>query len=211
LRVTAPLNFAQLGPIAERFLARYPEVSLEIVCNDRVVDLVAESFDVAVRVGRLADSTLIARPLGALRNLLVASPALLAERGAPAAPDQLPRWPCIAFGSPSERGTWELLGAGARRVDVRIAPRFVVNDFDVLCSAALAGLGIALLPEHRCVDELRAGRLTRVLPDWSSIERPLQAVYPGGRHLSPKLAAFLQHLGESFSPPPWQLASSLPR
>jgi DNA-binding transcriptional LysR family regulator len=205
LRVSAPLNFMQLGAIGERFLMLYPEVQLEIVCNDRVVDLIAEGFDVAVRVGRLADSTLIARPLATMRNVLVASPALLERLGTPASSEQLAHWPCIAFGGAAERASWELASAAGKTASVRISPRFIVNDFDVLGGAAVSGLGIALLPENRCVEHVRAGRLQRVLPEWSSIERPLQAVYPGGRHLSPKLAAFLAHLVESFSPPPWEL------
>jgi DNA-binding transcriptional LysR family regulator len=208
LRVSAPLNFAQLGPIGESFLARYPEVQLEIACSDRIVDLIAEGFDLAVRVGKLSDSTLIARPLGMMRNVLVASPSLLEQRGVPGAPEQLGDWPCIAFGGAAERASWELLGAGGRTVTIRIAPRFIVNDFDVLCSAAVSGLGIALLPAQRCVQDVRSGRLRRVLPQWSSIERPLQAVYPSGRHLSPKMKVFLDHLSASFSPPPWEVLPS---
>ncbi|HEU4580278.1 MAG TPA: LysR substrate-binding domain-containing protein [Polyangiaceae bacterium] len=205
LRVSAPLNFMQLGAISERFLTRYPEVRLEIVCNDRIVDLIAEGFDVAVRVGKLADSTLVARPLATMRNVLVASPALLQRLGVPGRAEQLPGWPCIAFGGAAERSIWELSSSAGKAASVRINPSFIVNDFDVLLGAAVSGLGIALLPENRCVEDARAGRLRRVLPEWSSIQRPLQAVYPGGRHLSPKLAAFLAHLAESFSPPPWEL------
>ena len=209
LRVSAPLNFAQLGPIGERFLTRYPEVQLEIACTDRVVDLIAEGFDLALRVGKLADSSLIARPLGTMRNVLVASPSLLDARGVPGTPEQLPDFPCIAFGGAAERASWELLGAAGRSVLIRISPRFIVNDFDVLSSAAVSGLGIALLPAQRCVEDVRAGRLRRVLPEWSSIERPLQAVYPSGRHLSRKMTVFLDHLSASFSPPPWEVLPSV--
>jgi DNA-binding transcriptional LysR family regulator len=204
--MAAPLNFGHLGPIGERFLARYPEVRLEIVCSDRLVDLIADGFDLAVRVGRLADSTLMARPLAVMRSVLVASPALLEPvREPPSAPEQLSSWPCLAFGSAAERSSWELSSRAGKTVSVRLEPRFVVNDFEVLISAAVAGLGLALLPAERCVEHLREGRLRRLLPEWSAIERPLSAVYPSGRHLSPKLAAFLAHLVESFSPPPWEL------
>src|SRR6185295_1467591 len=164
LRVSAPLNISQLGPIGERFLARYPEVQLEIACTDRIVDLIAEGFDLALRVGKLADSTLIARPLATMRNVLTASPSLLERSGVPSSPEQLPNWPCIAFGGVAERSSWELLSATGRTASVRITPRFIVNDFDVLGSAALAGLGIALLPAQRCAEDVRAGRLRRVLP-----------------------------------------------
>jgi DNA-binding transcriptional LysR family regulator len=206
LRVAAPLNFSHLGPIGERFLTRYPEVRLEIACSDRVVDLIADGFDVAVRVGRLADSTLIARPLAMMRSVLVASPALLdVRRPLPSTPEQLSRWPCLAFGSAAERSSWELTSRTGKTVSVRLQPRFVVNDFEVLTSSAVAGLGLALLPAERCVSHLREGRLRRLLPEWSATERPLSAVYPSGRHLSPKLSVFLAHLTESFSPPPWEL------
>lgn len=207
LRVASPLNFSHMGPIGERFLTRYPEVRLEIVCSDRLVDLIAEGFDVAVRVGKLADSSLIVRPLAVMRSVLVASPALLdgAGREPPSAPEQLPRWPCLAFGSAAERSSWELSSRTGKTVSVRLEARFVVNDFDVLTSAAVAGLGLALLPAERCVEHLRQGSLRRLLPEWSAIERPLSAVYPSGSHLTPKLSAFLAHLVESFSPPPWEL------
>jgi DNA-binding transcriptional LysR family regulator len=205
LRVAAPLNFTQLGAIAKSFLERYPEVRLEIICSDRLVDLVADGFDVAVRVGRLADSTLIARPLGAMRNVIVANPDLVAALGAPQSPEELQRWPCIAFGSAAERATWELSSRDGKSARLRIEPRLVVNDFDVLAGAAVAGLGAALLPAQRCVEDLRAGRLRRLLPSWSSIERSLQAVYPSGRNVAPKLAAFLDHLAAAFSPPPWEV------
>ena len=205
LRMTAPLNFTQLGAIVQSFLARYPQVQIEIVCGDRIVDLVTEGFDLALRVGRLADSTLIARPLGRILNLLVASPALLAELGRPEAPEQLPRWPSMAFGSSTQRAHWELSSRAGKTLSVPIEPRFVVNEFDVLSAATLAGLGISLLPAQSCVADIRAGRLERVLPEWSSVERPLQAVYPSGRYLSPKVTAFIDHLSAAFSPAQWEL------
>jgi DNA-binding transcriptional LysR family regulator len=205
LRMAAPLNFTQLGALVQSFLDRYPHVRIEIVCSDRLVDLVADGFDLALRVGRLADSTLIARPLGRTRNLLVASPALLAKLGRPEAPEQLPRWPCIAFGGAAERAHWELQSLAGKLLSVPIEPRFVVNEFDVVSAATLSGLGISLLPAQSCVADIRAGRLECVLPQWSSIERPVQAVYPSGRHLSPKVTAFIDHLAAAISPAPWEL------
>jgi len=204
LRVSIPLNMGQLGTIGQRFLARYAEVRLELVCSDRLVDLVAEGFDLAVRVGRLADSTLIARPLGTIRNVFVASPGLLEQYGTPNAPEPLVKLPCLAFGSATERASWELAGPAARALSLKIEPRFVANDFEVLIAATLSGLGVALVPEHRCAAELASGRLIRLLPEWSSIIRPLHAVYPSGRHLTPKVTTFLEHLSRSFSPPPWE-------
>lgn len=193
LRITAPLNFGHLGPIVASFLARYPDVQAELVCADRVVDLVQEGFDVAVRAGKLADSTLIARSLGVLRNYLVASPAFLGRSGAPKHPQDLERFECLVFGAGVDRATWRLQRRG-KTLAVTVRARLAVNDFDFLEAAARSGLGIAMLPVFRCAQHLRAGKLERVLPDWGSPDAPLHAVYPTARHLSPKVKAFLDHL-----------------
>ncbi len=193
LRLTTPLNFDFVAPVATEFLARHPDVQLEIVCTDRVAGLVEEGFDLAIRAGRLADSTLIGRRLASLRSYLVASPAYLGERGRPRSPDDLVRHSCLLFSGGSVRGAWRLLREG-RKIEVALRARLVVNDFDLLYEAAVAGLGIAMVPEHRCLNDLRRGRLERVLPRWSSPETALHAVYPSTRHLSPAMKAFLDHL-----------------
>lgn len=193
LRVTAPLSFSFVGPAIAAFLQRYPEVQLDVVCTDRVVDLVDEGFDLAIRAGPLRDSTLIARPILGLRRFAVASPRYIERRGAPAAPAELEAHECLAFGAGPERTRWQLHAEGDA-VEVRIAPRLVVNDFDLLREAAIAGLGIALIDSDRCSAELRARRLRRVLPQWSSAETTVHAVYPSTRYLSPKVKAFIDHL-----------------
>jgi DNA-binding transcriptional LysR family regulator len=202
LRVAAPQNFGPLGAIGQAFLERHPRVRLELVCSDRMVDLVAEGFDLAVRVGRLADSALIARALGTIRNVLVASPHLFEEHPLPTSPVQLTSLPCIAFGGAAERARWELSGESGQSCTLRIEPRFVANDFEVLAAASRSGLGVALLPEQRCSELLRAGTLQRVLPEWSSIVRTVHAVYPSSRHLSPKVTAFVEHLAVAFASAP---------
>jgi len=204
LRVTAPLNFGYLGPIVASFLTRYPEVQVEMVCADRVVDLIEEAFDVAVRAGHLADSTLIARSLGVLRSYVVASPAFLKKNGTPKEPHDLERFDCVIFGAGADRSSWKLHRNGETlTIDVRA--RFTVNDFDFLDEAARAGLGVAMLPVFRCIENIRTKRLERVLPEWCSPEIPLHAVYPSTRHLSPKVKAFLDHLHERVTPRPWEL------
>jgi DNA-binding transcriptional LysR family regulator len=177
---------------------------MDLVCTDRVVDLIQEGFDVAIRVGKLADSTLVARNLGALRSFLVASPDYLAEHGAPKEPEELERCDCVAFGAGAFRTNWKLQGRG-RTVSVKVEARLMVNDFDFVDEAARGGLGIAMLPVHRCSEHLRQNRLQRLLPEWCSPEIPLHAVYPSTRHLSPKVSAFLDHLREEMSPPPWEV------
>lgn len=206
LRVTAPLSFGYLSSIVASFLQRYPEVALELVCTDRVVDLLHEGFDVAVRAGHLTDSTLIARNLGVLRSYLVAAPAFLQQSGAPTSPEELERLDCVVFGAAAERARWQLY-ADLRAVTVDVKARLVVNDFDFVEQAAFSGLGVAMIPAFRCVEALRSQRLLRVLPAWSSPEIPVHAVYPSARHLSPKVKAFVEHLRESMTPPPWEVGS----
>ena len=195
LRVTAPLNFPVLGPLCAEFLARYPEVRVELVCTDRPVDLVAEGFDVAVRAGQLADSTLIARRLGTIQRGVLASPGYLKAHGVPRKPAELAQHACLVFTGGRESGSW-VLQSGTRSVTVPVPARISVNDFDLLHAAALAGAGLAMLSVHACVEDLAAGRLQRVLPAWNSPATPLQAVYPGSRHLAPKVSAFVDFLRE---------------
>lgn len=204
LRVTTPLNFDYLGPIVASFLTRYPELQLELVCADRVIDLIQEGFDVAVRAGQLADSTLIARTLGVLRSYVVASPAFIRKNGTPEEPHDLERLDCVVFGGGAERSSWRL-HRNRETLTVQVKTRFIVNDFDLLDEAARSGLGVAMLPASRCIEHIRNERLRRVLPEWCSPEIPLHAVYPSTRHLSPKVKAFVDHLRESMTPPPWEL------
>jgi DNA-binding transcriptional LysR family regulator len=203
LRVTAPLNFGFLGSIAADFLARYPEVELELVCTDRVVNLVEEGFDVAIRARALADSTLIARSLGQVGTLIVAHPDYLQRRGRPRKPKDLATHDCVVFGAGGDRGKWRLQQRG-RTVTVAVAPRLVVNDFETVHEAVAAGLGVGLIPAFRCAGDLRDRHLERVLPEWSVADTPIHAVYPSTRHLSPKIRAFVDHLQKEMSPPPWE-------
>jgi len=163
------------------------------VCVDRVIDLVHEGFDVAIRTGKLDDSSLVARTLGTLRALLVASPAYLERHGRRRTPEALPRHACVSFGAGRRRGAW-VLERGRESVRVSGRPRLVVNDFGARMEAVLGGLGIALVPESLAAEPLEEGRLERVLPRWSSPATPRHAVYPSTRHMSPKVASFLEHL-----------------
>ncbi len=198
LRVTAPLSFGVLGPMVSSFLEQYPDVQVELVCTDRVVNLVEEGFDVAIRAGRLVDSTLVARRLGALKSVLVASAGYLKRHPRLKSPAELEKHPCIAFGA-SPSPTMLTLHSGEKKVDVRVPARLTTNEMDLMLDAARAGIGIALLPEHLSAADLRQGRLKRVLTDWSSPETPVHAVYPSARHLSPKVSAFVELLRKKFS------------
>jgi DNA-binding transcriptional LysR family regulator len=195
LRVTAPLSFGVLGPIVAAFLDEHPEVQVELVCTDRQVDLVEERFDVAIRAGRLADSSLVARSLGTIKRVLVATPSYCKEHGTPKAPAELERHACIVFGAGTAPNVWTL-EAGGKVAEVRVVPRLMVNDFEIMRAAALAGVGIAWMAEFACAEDLRKGRLRHVLPEWCAAEAPLHAVYPTSRHLSPKVAAFIDLVRE---------------
>lgn len=191
LRVTAPLSFGMLGPIVTEFLKRYPDLQVELVCTDRNVNLVDESFDVAIRAGNLDDSTLVARSLGAIERVLVASPGYLKQKGTPATPADLEGHACITFGGGTASSQWALY-AGDRKTEVRVVSRLTVNDFEMMREAARSGVGIAWISKFVCLDDLQAGRLRQVLGDWCSAAAPVHAVYPTTRHLSPKVLAFVE-------------------
>lgn len=195
LRVTAPLTFSMLGPLVADFMKAYPEVQLELVCTDRTVDLVEEGFDVAIRAGKLADSSLIARRLGSIERLVVAAPSYVKAKGAPKSPKDLEKHECLLFGAGTEGNVWSL-HAGNRSVEVSIHSRLVVNEPDMLRAVTLAGAGVALLPNIVCTTDLATGRLQRILPDWGSPGAPVHAVYSSTRHHSPKVTAFVDFLRE---------------
>jgi DNA-binding transcriptional LysR family regulator len=200
LRVTTPLNAAFLGPTVASFLQRFPEVNAEIVCTNRMVDLVDEGFDLAIRAGKLADSTSIARELGVLESFIVAGPGFLAKHGTPGSPEDLAPLDCVVFTTGEQRATWQL-HRGGQTFTHTVRPRIVVNDFRFIEAATAADLGIALLPAFRLAEALREGRLVRVLPEWSIDVMPLYAVYPSTRHLTPKVRAFIEHVREQLALP----------
>jgi DNA-binding transcriptional LysR family regulator len=175
----------------------------ETLCTARAVDLVEESFDVAIRAGVLADSTLIARSLGSAAQFLVAAPAYLKRRGRPRSPEELKNHDFLAFGAGLKSVSLRL-ESGGRPVQVALAARMIVNDIEILHAAVTAGLGIALLPGMLFVKDLRAGRLERVLRNWNAPSTPVHLVYPSTRQISPKVKSFVDHLLERMTPPPWE-------
>jgi len=205
LRVSVPLTARFLAPTVTEYLRRYPGTRIEMVCTDRVVDLIEDGFDAAIRVGRLTESTLVSRTIGRGATLVVASPSYLEGRPIPTAPADLKSHDCLVFGAGQARSRWTLQ-SGRRTVEVTVPARLAVNDFDVLMDAALGGLGIAMLPAQACSETIRAGRLHHLLEGWQSPARPMQVVYPSTRQLSPKVRAFLDLLVEMA--PPWELNST---
>ncbi|MEE8189064.1 MAG: LysR family transcriptional regulator [Kiloniellales bacterium] len=205
LRVNAPMSFGvrRVGPALPDFMARYPELSVEMTLNDRFVDLVEEGFDVGVRIAKLEDSSLIARRLAPNRRVLCAAPAYMAERGQPAALDDLQDRECLLYSYQTAGDVWRLCGPGGER-RLRVTGRLRINNGDALLAAAIGGLGIAFLPTFICGEDLRAGRLVHILPEWSEpADTAVYAVYPAARHLSPKVRVFVDFLAERFGGTPY--------
>jgi len=198
LRVTVPPTFAFLGEIVAEYLGRHPDVRVDIVCTERTVDLVGEGFDVAIRAGRLADSSLVSRRLGSVFRFLVATPAYLDRRGAPRTPADLGQHDLLVFGGGDDTDVWPLRAKG-RAVDLAPAPRLVVDDYGLLLEAACRGSGIALLPDYVCHGAIEDGALVRVLPRWASPGIPIHALFAPSRQPSIKLGAWLDLLGQRFS------------
>jgi DNA-binding transcriptional LysR family regulator len=182
------------------FASRYPAVRFELNFDDRRIDLVAEGYDVAVRIAQLADTSLIARKLGAVRTRTVASPAYVEAHGTPVTPHELAQHECLVVGLDGAGSTWRF--SGERELAVKVRPRLAVSSVEGLVAPALAGLGIARIPEAVLCEEIRLGKLVAVLADWDS-RVPVHAVYPPGRNQSPKVRRFVDHLVHAFAGAPW--------
>jgi DNA-binding transcriptional LysR family regulator len=191
LRVTAPVQFGRLhvAPVVDSFLDAHPVLSVELLLHDRNLDLIEEGLDAAVRIGALADSSLLARRVGEVTRLLVASPAYLARRGAPRTPADLASHDTIFATSRSGSPEWRF-GRGAA---VRLTPRLLVNEVEAQLIAVRAGRGVARLLSYQVADDLAAGTLVRLLPKTEPPPLPVQLVARGGPHMAAKVRLFLDH------------------
>lgn len=192
VRVTAPLQFGRrhVVPLVATFLERFPETQAELVLHDRHLDLIEEGLDVAVRIGTLSDSSLLARQVGQVRRVLVASPDYLARRGIPKRPEELARHDTI-FGTGTQGLLeWRFRGGGRSAV-VRLVPRLLVNEVEAQLVAARAGLGIARLLSYQVADDLAAGTLVRLLQGFEPPALPVQLIAISRVHMPPKVRAFL--------------------
>jgi DNA-binding transcriptional LysR family regulator len=191
-----------VAPAVDAYLATYPEVSVDVTLNDRYIDLLAEGVDLALRIGRLADSSLIARRLAPIRFAACAAPRYLERHGIPETPEDLTRHDCLLYTYAATVGEWRFTGPdGGDRV-VRVGGPLLANNGDVLMTAALDGLGIALAPSFMAGEHVQARRLVTLLPGYVAPEVGLYAVYPPGRHLSAKLRTFVDFLVRRFGDEP---------
>jgi DNA-binding transcriptional LysR family regulator len=206
----APATFAELYLAAPMttFLARHPHVRVELLTSDRLVDLVEEGFDLAVRITRLADSSLVARKLASDRVVVVGAPAYLSRAGIPRTPADLVRHECLRSAHIPPSGEWGFRGLSAG-ASVAGGGRFVSSDATVLREAAVAGLGLTVLPRCMVAPELAAGRLVSVLDRYPRHgEIGVYAVHPHRRHVPPKVRAVVDFLSAQFATPPWADATA---
>jgi DNA-binding transcriptional LysR family regulator len=200
LRIAAPVTFGtrRLVPALADYLQQCPDVNIDLSLNDRVVDLVDEGFEVAIRVGHLADSQLVARTLQPYRSILCASPDYLRRRGRPKTPQDLHEHDCLGFSFAGIRGRWRLTQNDEDQT-VLFTPRLRANSGEGLRQAALAGVGIVMQPDVLLADDVREKRLIRILPAWKVPSRPLNLVYVRDRQMTPKLQGFIDFAAERFT------------
>jgi DNA-binding transcriptional LysR family regulator len=198
IKVSCPVALAQsaLGAILPEFLVRFPAVRLQLHVSNRRVDVLSEGFDVALRVRAQpsGEDGLVMRSFLQLDEFLVASPAYLERTGELTEPAQLAARDTLDYAGEFDRPSWELAGPDGERARAEHTPRIVCHDFVVLRTAALAGLGIARLPESIVREDLRTGALRRVLPGWNSPQGILHVVFPTRRGLLPAVRAFIDFL-----------------
>lgn len=195
LRITAPIESINvfLGQIIDDFLNLYPEIEVDVVASNTMLNPIEEGFDVAIRLANLKDSTLIARPLGRPRDFLCAAPSYLEQYGYPVDIEDLGLHKCLRMSNPEPLSTWELNRGKERKLVVVKGPA-VVNNLVLLHKLTCGGHGIAKLPAYLCRKNIDDGSLVSVFPDWSFPIRTLSVVYPSSRHLSANVRIFVDFL-----------------
>jgi len=207
LKVNASTSFGQyhIVPLIPGFLARYPDLRLELTLSESIVNLIEEEVDVAVRIGQLPDSSLIARKLGTARRVVVASPAYLKRHGTPQTPDDLKHHNCLRMSTATSLNQWEFQGPGEPQ-RIQVTGNFEANNGIALHRAAVDGIGLIRVGNFTVAADVRRGRLVPVLSDFEPpSETNIYAVYPHNRNLSAKVRAFVDMLADAFLPiPPWE-------
>jgi len=206
LKITAPSTFAHrhVTPHLPRFLDRNPEVEIQVHVNDRIVDLVDEGIDLAIRIAQLKDSSLIARRLAPNHRSIVATPEYLKTWGMPESPEDLLEHALITMQPGNPINDWHFLVDGQEKT-IRVKGAISVNNGDAALSTVLAGGGLAMLTSFMTGEYMQDGRLLPVLDEYVSEDVPIYAVYPSSRHLSPKVRAFVDYLVEIYGQMPYWL------
>jgi DNA-binding transcriptional LysR family regulator len=206
LRINAPLSFGvlHLAPLWAKFMRQYPDVQLDVALIDRVVDIVEEGYDMAIRISRGGSASNVARKLASSHNFLCAAPDYIARHGMPATPADLQQHRCIGYSYAATADEWQLLDQAGKPLAVKVNCIMHTNNGDTARAAALGGLGVIWQPSFLIGEDLRAGRLVRLLPDYHMPDIDVLAVYPSRRHLSAKVRVMIDFLVEEFKgTPPW--------
>jgi DNA-binding transcriptional LysR family regulator len=200
LRINAPLSFGvrHLASLWPAFLERYPEVELDIALIDRVVDIVEEGYDLAIRISRTGPASHVGRKLATSRNIVCASPAYVAAHGAPTAPGDLKDYACIGYAYAATADDWRFTDGQGKPHAVKVEPRVRTNNGDTAQALALGGRGITWQPTFLIGEDLKAGRLVRLMPDYEMAPIDILAVYPSRRHVSAKVRAMIDFLAHAF-------------
>ncbi|MHB9117711.1 MAG: LysR family transcriptional regulator [Burkholderiales bacterium] len=205
LRVTVPAAFGRLhiAPLVPKFLRRYPELRLSLHLSDGIVDIIEDGYDVAVRIGEMKDSNLVARHLGIDHRFVVATPSYLAKHGAPSCPEDLLQCNALLFANPAPLDQWQFVDGEGVIHSIRVSGNFETNNCEALREAIMADLGIALRPAWDVWRDIQNGSLKVLLPDYTPPSFNIQAVYPSRRHLSQKVRVFIDLLQEVFGDTPY--------
>jgi DNA-binding transcriptional LysR family regulator len=205
LKVNVPVTFGvmHLAPLWPSLLERHPKLALDLTLSDRVVDLVEDGFDLAVRIGQLPASSLITRRLASTRMVLCASPAYLARRGTPLRPEELLQHDIISYSLFSTGENWSFTGPDGE-ASVKVVPRVRTNSGDTCRAAALQHQGLILQPTFMVGADLEAGTLLEVMPGYRSIELGIHAVYPSRKFVSPRIRVAIDFLVDAFAKPAWR-------
>lgn len=201
LKLNIPQSFGRryVVPIIPDFVANFPEIHIDLTLNDRFVDLVEEGIDLAIRIGELSDSSLIARRLAPNRRIVCGTPAYFARHGRPASPADLVEHNCMVYTYRASRNDWRFITPEGGEEVVTVAGNLEANEAEALYSFMLADVGLCLLPLWLVGPDLESGRLEQACQGYHGPDSAISAVYPPGRHLSPKVRAFVDFLVERFA------------
>ncbi len=206
LRVTAPMSFgaSHVAPQIAVFAARHPRVNVDLVLNDRLVDLVEEGYDLAIRIGRLADSSLIAKRIAATRLVVCASPDYLAAHGRPGKPADLANHECVLYSYASAGAVWTFSGSEGQE-NVRVGGRVACNNGEAICAMAIKGLGVILQPDFIVTPHLQSGALEQILAEYNKEATGVYAIHASHRHVPLKLRKFVELLSTAFGDAPHRI------
>lgn len=200
VRLVAPVSFGNqnLVPVLIDYLLRYPDVNVELTLDNHVPDLINEGYELGIQIGEIDATELVARPLRPYRRILAAAPSYLAKHGQPEHPEQLSAHSCLGLSYWRRHDHWHLIGPDAAVYEVAVKGRFSANQGSALRMAALLGAGIVLQPEMSLTDDIAAGRLVHVLPEWSFRPTPMHLIYAQDTHPTAKLRSVIDFLVQCF-------------